>query len=464
MGIHDQDTVPLSHTGGTLGLAMREINAPRQLGSVRLIREIGKGGMGVVWLGHDDMLGRDVAVKFLLGAAATDDDPNFGVFLEGARAAAKLKCAGMTAVFHADVVDHAPYIVMEYVDGPTLSRVVHKAGPLVLPAAIAVMQSVCATVAELHEAGIIHRDIKPSNIMLDTDCRVYLTDFGIAITRPVGESSAENVGLAGTPSYMAPEAFDGTAGTRTDTYSLGMTFYELLTGDPAFEGEFSKVRTLHRSHDLPLTALRERQVDQAAIEIIERATHKDPKYRYKNARHMLEAIERAPLPKSVRQRADTELRSAALKCRAGGDGLGSKDGSSAELSGRSLYDHLSTLAAKKRSDIPTPMPAPKPPSVGDLDGPAAVGGDPPAMHATIRSVTDFVCGKCSARFSSADAVGSCPSCGSAVLRSDPLGGHHIEREEKDEGPVKASTIAWIGLALFFFVLLVVIALIMSPWK
>ncbi|MBL9001025.1 MAG: serine/threonine protein kinase [Phycisphaerae bacterium] len=458
MSIHDQDTVALSLSGGSLGLALREINTPRQLGSVRLIREIGRGGMGVVWLGHDDMLGRDVAVKFLLGAAATDDDPNFAVFLEGARAAAKLKCPGMTAVFHADVVDHAPYIVMEYVDGPTLGRVVQKSGSLPLPAALGVMEKVCATVAELHEAGIIHRDIKPSNIMLDTDCRVYLTDFGIAITRPVGESGSDKAGLAGTPAYMAPEAFDEVASTRTDTYALGVTMFELLTGAAPFEGEYTQVREMHRTRELPLAALRDKNIDPSIVEIVERATNKDPKYRYKTARHLLEALERAPLPKAVRQRADSELRSAALRCRAGGDGPADKEGSSATLSGRSLYDHLSTLAAKKRSDMPTPAAHPR-----VEEQPVSGDSETASIELPMPGVSSYTCPSCRARFSSPAAVVLCPSCGSGVVGSTPRQ-VPVNPHEAEEELLRPTTVLWIGAGVFGVILVIVLVVVFWPWK
>ncbi len=465
MGIHEQETVPLSLSGGSLGLTVREIKAPRQLGSVRLLREIGKGGMGVVWLGHDDMLGRDVAVKFLLGAAATEDDPQFATFLEGARAAARLKCAGMTAVFHADVVDGAPYIVMEYVDGPTISRVVAKSGPLSVPAAIAVMSSVCGTTSELHDAGIIHRDIKPSNIMLDTDCRVFLTDFGIAISRPAGEAVAEDAGLAGTPGYMAPEAFEGACGPRTDAYSLGITFYEMLVGAAPFEGEFVDVREMHRTRDLPLGKLRERHVDEAIIEIIQRATHKDPKFRYKSARHLLEAIERAPLPRQTRMRAESELRAAALKCRAGGSG--GSDASSATLSGRSLYDHLSTLAAKKREDTPRPASTPEPSDTPtpDWSRPVAVDTDAPRRPeaAPVPSIRGFVCSKCGAQFSSSTASAApCPSCGVVVVGP---GEAPPPQEDKDDGPLRPFTVAMIGLVIFVILaIFVVVIMFLGPGK
>lgn len=358
MSMHDQETVSLSLTP-TLGVeSPREVIVPKQLGSVRLIREIGRGGMGVVWSGHDEMLGRDVAVKFLLGASTRETDPGFATFLEGARAAARLKCPGMTAIYHADVVEGSPYIVMEYVDGPTLAQVVQKSGPLTLPAAWSTMSNICGTVAELHDAGIIHRDIKPSNVMLDTDCNIFLTDFGVAICREIGDTgSSERVGLAGTPAYMAPEAFEGYASLRTDTYALGMMFYELLAGSPAFDApSLNQLKQKHQETEPDFSKLAARKVDRTVIDVIERALRKDPKFRLKSARSFLEAMERTSVSSSVRIRGGADLRAAALKCRtsSGADSQTSVTPDAPAPSERTLYDHMSTIAAKKRANPMTP--------------------------------------------------------------------------------------------------------------
>lgn len=376
MGLHDQETVSLTHVaatatlGSSVAVPPRELTIPRQLGGVRLVREIGRGGMGVVWVGHDEMLGRDVAVKFLLGATASGEDPGFATFLEGARAAAKLKLPGITAVYHADVVatedgegQRAPYIVMEYVDGPTLTQVISRTGPLSVAAAWGVMRSICETVAGLHEAGIIHRDIKPSNVMLDTDCTVFLTDFGVALLRPdhVGsEGGTARANVAGTPAYMAPEMFDGYASPRSDTYQLGMMFYELLCGSVAFEGtSLESMREAQRAHEPSMAGLAERKVDKSVIELIERALRKDPKFRYKTARHMLEAMDRAPVGPVLRRREVAELRAAALKARTGareadGGGYGIDTPLQNVMPQRSLYDHMATIAASKRANPQTP--------------------------------------------------------------------------------------------------------------
>ncbi len=141
-----------------------EVTIPRELGPVRLLHEIGRGGMGVVYLGRHRMLDRDVAVKFLLHAVAGPDDPGFAGFLEGTRAAATVEHPALTTIHHADVIDGIPYLVMQYIDGPTLGDVLKQTGPLSLSALYAVLDAVSEAIGELHDREIVHRDIKPANI------------------------------------------------------------------------------------------------------------------------------------------------------------------------------------------------------------------------------------------------------------------------------------------------------------
>ena len=219
--MQSHDTITL--TGSTeVADPAGEVTIPRELGPVRLLREIGRGGMGVVYLGRHQMLDRDVAVKFLLNAVAGPDDPGFAGFIEGARAAARLEHPGLTTIHHADVVDGIPYLVMQYVDGPALSDVVKQTGPLSLSASFAVLDAVSEAIGELHDRGIIHRDIKPGNVMLGLDGHVVVTDFGLSLARPMGQRGPSSARLGGTPAYMAPEMFAGELSLQSDVYALGV--------------------------------------------------------------------------------------------------------------------------------------------------------------------------------------------------------------------------------------------------
>jgi serine/threonine protein kinase len=356
----DQTTISLSNApaGDAITLvpaAPVQIEVPKRLGSVELIREIGRGGMGVVWLGRDELLGRDVAVKFMLGATAGDDEPHFATFLEGARAAAALRTPGITAVHHADAVAGAPYIVMEYVDGPSLARVIRVSKTLSVAAAWHVIKALAATVAELHEAGIVHRDIKPSNVMLDLDGRLFLTDFGVAILRQDDGAEAARARLAGTPAYMAPEAFDGRASARVDVYALGVTLFEMLAGEPPFAADsLEALRQLHATAEWPRAILQAKGVDAAVIDIVDRGLRKDPKFRFKSARHMLEAMERTRLGPALLARGEPDLRAAALAARVGGGGVADPSPSGTGSSSNTLYDHMATIAARKRATPQAP--------------------------------------------------------------------------------------------------------------
>jgi len=264
--------------------------------------------MGVVWLGRDELLGRDVAVKFMLGATAGDDDPHFVTFLEGARAAAALRSPGITAVHHADVVAGAPYIVMEYVDGPSLARVIRASGTLTFPAAWHVIRSLTATVAQLHDAGIIHRDIKPSNVLFRSlashqrkgaalgDEQMLLGDFGLA--RSVGEGLTL---AAGTPQYMAPEqARSGSdLDHRADVFGAAAVLFEMLAGSPPSTATTLAMVTSSTEPQQAanrLATLRS-EVAPALIEVVRTGLATDPADRFGSISEMSAAI-RAAVSKS----------------------------------------------------------------------------------------------------------------------------------------------------------------------
>ena len=304
--MRSQDTITL--TGSVTGdTPAGEVTIPRELGPVRLLREIGRGGMGVVYLGRHQMLDRDVAVKFLLNAVAGPDDPGFAGFLEGARAAARLEHPGLTTIHHADVVDGIPYLVMQYIDGPALNDVLKRTGPLSLSSMFVVLDAVSEAIGELHDRGIIHRDIKPANVLLCRDGRVVVTDFGLSVARPLGQRGPSSAGLAGTPAYMAPEMFAGEVSLRSDVYALGIMTFELLTGELPFTGTFEEVREKHRNEPLPLGPLQQRQLDPALIEVLERATRKNAMFRYKTAEYLRKAMQGSIATEELLREGATEL-------------------------------------------------------------------------------------------------------------------------------------------------------------
>ena len=207
-------------------------------GRYRLDARIGSGGMGVVWAAHDELLARPVAVKEMRLPAAIDPDEREVLrerAMREARTAARLDHPCAVRVFDVCEADDTAFIVMELIDGRTLSDVVKDDGPL-LPARVAeigtcLVDALCAA----HEAGIVHRDVKPGNVIVRADGRVTLTDFGIASS--AGDPSITSTGLLlGSPAYIAPErARGGTPEPPSDLWSLGATLYTAVEGRPPFD-------------------------------------------------------------------------------------------------------------------------------------------------------------------------------------------------------------------------------------
>ena len=376
------------------GVPAASIEVPSRVGSVRLIRQIGRGAMGVVWLGNDELLGREVAVKFLIDAVSTPEDPGFRAFVEGARAAATIRHPGLTQILHAGLVEGVPYVVMEYVDGPVLSEVIRRTGPLGVCPTLGILDAVCAATAELHDRGVVHRDLKPSNILLDTAGRIVVTDFGLACPRPtgaIGGASGRTGGVAGTPHYMAPEMFEGAVSVRADVYAIGIMAVELLTGAVPWTGSLEQIRIGHTFGRLPVQAMAQRDVAPALIDVIERATHKEPLYRHKTAAHLIRAIKEACPEPAVWTRAASEA--ASLAVRADGEPGAPELATPADTA--SYYESLQGMATKKRS-APKPVPPPAP-------------APPPGM---IRA--HVPCAVCEYDLRGLTPAGPCPECGAAI--------------------------------------------------
>ncbi len=408
----------------TLGTRASDVVIPVQLGSVRLIHEIGRGGMGTVWLGRDELLGRDVAVKFLLNASSGSTDPGFRSFLDGARAAAAVRHAGLTTVYHADLVQNVPYLVMEYIDGPTLSELLRKTGPLNLRATVGVFDTMAAAIAELHERGIVHRDIKPSNVLLDSSGRVFVTDFGLACERTGAGPGTVSSGMAGTAAYMAPETFDGLVSPRSDVYALGVTGFELLTGLSPFAGDsVSQVRDRHLSEPLPIDKLSDRGIAEPVAEVLQRATHKDAMFRYKTARQFLRALIEAT-PDGSAAGTSVVLAGLVSQCRRGPLDAAPLAEAPAEAS---YYSRLATLAATKRGSSQAASAPPASPELRKAEPVLADGAQPPiAAPSTAptdlagprRSIAaDVPCCICQYNLRGLSDAGTCPECGNAVAGS-----------------------------------------------
>jgi eukaryotic-like serine/threonine-protein kinase len=205
-------------------------------GRYRLERSLGHGGMATVHLGHDETLGRDVAIK-RLSEALSGDEVFRERFMREARTAAGLSHPNIVGVFDVGEEDGIPYIVMECVAGRTLAELLAEHGPLDPDRTVDLILQACAGLEHAHAAGLVHRDIKPQNLLVRDDDTLKIVDFGIA--RPVDGTQLTLAGtILGTAAYLAPEQALGERVTAAaDLYSLGAVTYELLSGRPPYEFE-----------------------------------------------------------------------------------------------------------------------------------------------------------------------------------------------------------------------------------
>ncbi len=205
-------------------------------GKCRILRLIGKGGMGKVWLAEHLFLKRKVAIK-ILARDFSNDPEEMSRFEKEAIAAAALDHENIVTIYDIDEVQGRPFIVMEYVEGEDLEQHLQRKGPMPVTRAAEVVLEVTKALDHAHHKGMVHRDIKPGNILLSKDGRIKLTDFGLAMEMGKQEVIGEDGTVTGTPHYASPEQIQGfPVDGRSDIYSLGVTFYAMLTGIRPFGG------------------------------------------------------------------------------------------------------------------------------------------------------------------------------------------------------------------------------------
>ena len=207
-------------------------------GRYRLLRELGRGGMGAVWQAHDDLLDRDVAIKEIRLPVSDDDDPMIKRALREAQAAARLQHPGIVTIHNVITEAGRPWIIMELIPGRSLADAIREHGLLTERRTAEIGLQVLDALHAAHRGGITHRDVKPANILLD-DQRVVLTDFGIAA---IDDATAltRSGQMVGSPAYMAPERFGGRPATAAaDLWSLGVTLYAAVTGKSPFQRDFT---------------------------------------------------------------------------------------------------------------------------------------------------------------------------------------------------------------------------------
>lgn len=255
-----------------------------------IIRSIGEGGMANVYLAHDTILDRDVAIKILRGDLA-NDEKFVRRFQREALAASSLSHPNIVEMYDVGEDDGTYYIVMEYVEGKTLKQLIKKRGALTLSESIDIMLQLTDGITHAHEAGIIHRDLKPQNILMKDDGCIKITDFGVAMALNETQLTQTN-SVMGTVHYLPPEQAAGKGSTfRSDIYSMGILFYELLTGHLPYRGDNAvEIALKHMRDPLPSVRKENPAIPQSVENVILKATAKNPKNRYESAKAMREDL------------------------------------------------------------------------------------------------------------------------------------------------------------------------------
>ena len=272
-------------------------------GRYRIVRLLGEGGMGAIYLASHVGLGRDVAIKFLHAELVSRDEV-VGRFYREAQAAAAIRHKNIIEVFDVGVSPQGePFLVMEYLEGESLAGLLKRAGPLNLGAACAVMEPVLQALHAAHRKGIIHRDLKPDNIFLAYQQGeppvVKIIDFGISkfAQGEFDKWRTKTGSVMGTPAYMSPEQARGSAGLdhRTDIYSMGTILFEMLTGALPFAGSnFAEYLSAMLIDDPRAPQSVCAGFPAEAEPLVRKALAKNPDQRFQNAAEMLEALTALP--------------------------------------------------------------------------------------------------------------------------------------------------------------------------
>jgi eukaryotic-like serine/threonine-protein kinase len=290
---------------------------PPHFGGFEILREIGRGGMGVVYLARQEGLNRLACVKVLLSGPHAGE-AEVRRFQREAEAAAALPHPNIVAIYEVGRCDGQHYLAMEYVEGRTLGELVRD-GPLPSDRAAGYVRTIAEALDHAHRRGILHRDLKPSNVMVDADGRPRVTDFGLARRLDLGAGETQASAIVGTPAYMSPEQAAGGrggVGPASDVYSLGAVLYELVTGRPPFQGETPLDTLLQVRGTEPLRpGLLNPKVPPDLETVCLKCLEKDPVRRYATASDLADELGRFLDRRPIRARRAGVLRQATRWCR-----------------------------------------------------------------------------------------------------------------------------------------------------
>lgn len=270
-------------------------------GRYEIIKYIGGGGMSKVYLAHDVILDRNVAIK-ILNYDFSNEEELKRRFMREAHSATSLTHPHIVDIFDVGEEGELHYLVMEYIEGQTLKEYINSNGPLTPEQALPIMRQLVSAISNAHYNGIIHRDIKPQNILMDVNGDVKITDFGIAMALSATAHTKTN-SVLGTVHYLSPEqARGGMATMKSDIYSVGIVFYELLTGKLPFSGESAvSIALKHLQEETPSVRASFPMIPQSVENVISKATTKNASNRYRSADEMLEDLATVLLPERANE-------------------------------------------------------------------------------------------------------------------------------------------------------------------
>ncbi|TQR17440.1 Stk1 family PASTA domain-containing Ser/Thr kinase [Psychrobacillus soli] len=255
-------------------------------GRYKLLEMIGGGGMSNVYLAHDMILDRDVAIKILRYDFSNEEELRRR-FQREALSATSLTHPNIVNIYDVGEDGDIHYIVMEYVKGETLKQYIQRNAPVSPRKSVTIMKQLTSAIANAHNNHIIHRDVKPQNILLDEEENIKITDFGIAMALSATSYTQTN-SVLGTVHYLSPEqARGGTATNQSDIYALGIVLFELLTGKLPFSGESAvSIALKHLQTETPSIRAINPSIPQSLENVVLKATAKDQKNRYRSAEEM----------------------------------------------------------------------------------------------------------------------------------------------------------------------------------
>ena len=263
----------------------------RNFGDYQVLRRLGQGAMAEVYLALQRSLGRHVAFKVLRRSLAGDEN-YVRRFHNEARAAASLVHANIVQIHEVGRIDGTHFIAQEYVRGQNLGQYLKRHGPIPIPLALTIMRQACAALQRASEQGIVHRDIKPENIMLSAKGEVKVADFGLARAQNTDVNLTQVGVTMGTPLYMSPEQVQGKSlDSRSDLYSLGVTFFHMLSGATPFAGDSPlNVAVQHLQKEPPDLASIRHDLPAALCRLIHRMLAKSPADRYQTPDELLREL------------------------------------------------------------------------------------------------------------------------------------------------------------------------------